>query len=257
MKPLRIDLASGRWPEKPESRTPAWAGFAFFGGNRLWLSVLGLVLVLPLLAHEVAYADTRADAETGGWEPERIVRKTTEDLLSALHANPEIYKTDRQKLMELVDEVLMPSLDFSLTSRLVMGRHWRKADAGQRKRFVQLFRDMLLRTYTHPLLEYADDVDIVFQPSGKRSEDDRTTVRTTLSFSGSEPVPVHYAMLRRERGWKVYDVLIGGISAVVTFRSSFGEDIRKHGIEGFLKRLEAHNARLLENERKRAEAGEE
>ena len=174
-------MAFGRWPER---KAPAWAGFSLFGGNRFWLLVLSLVLVLPLIAQTTAYADIKADVETRDWEPERIVRKTTEDLLSALHANPEIYKTDRQKLMELVDEVLMPSLDFSLTSRLVMGRHWRKADAGQRKRFVQLFRDMLLRTYTHPLLEYAEDVDIVFQPGGKRSDDDRTTVRTTLSFSG-------------------------------------------------------------------------
>ena len=229
---------------------------AFGRGNRFWWLLLGLALIFPPVAQKTAYADMAADMRD--WEPERIVRKTTEDLLNALHANPEIYKTDRRKLMELVDEVLMPSLDFPLTSRLVMGRHWRKADAGQRKRFVQLFRDMLLRTYTHPLLEYADDVNIEFPPGGQRGgDDDRATVRTTLSFSGREPVPVHYAMLRRDRGWKVYDVSIGGISAVVTFRGSFGEDIKKYGLEGFLKRLADHNARLLEKEEKKKLAADE
>ena len=201
---------------------------------------MGLALILSSLAlAPTAAADAHA--------PENIVRKTTEGLLKALRANPEIYKTDRKTLMDLVETVLMPSLDFPLTSRLVLGRYWRRASENQQARFVRSFRDMLLRTYTTPLLEYADDVDIAFQPSNE-PEDNRATVRTTLSFSGRDPVPVFYSMRRKEDGWKAYDVVIGGVSAVVTFRASFGEDIKKQGLEAFLNSLEAHNAQLLAND---------
>ena len=101
-------------------------------------------------------------------------------------------------------------------------------------------------------MEYAADVNIEFQPGKAQTNEKRATVRTTLSFSGSQPVPVHYSMRYKEDGWKVYDVVIGGISAVVTFRSSFSEDIKKRGLEGFLKKLETHNAQLAANERQQA-----
>ena len=201
-------------------------------------------LVLMWGLTSMPWADSSTDSD-----PEQIVRHTTQTILDALRADPEIYRQDRQKLMELVDRVLMPSLDFSLTSRLALGQHWRKASRQQRMEFERLFREMLLRTYTAPLLEYAADVNFAFPPGGQQQDDKRATVRTVLSFSGSEAVPVHYAMRHKDDGWKVYDVVIGGISAVMTFRSSFGEQINQRGMDQFLKKLAARNAELVEKDK--------
>ncbi|MGB0721296.1 MAG: MlaC/ttg2D family ABC transporter substrate-binding protein [Gammaproteobacteria bacterium] len=169
-----------------------------------------------------------------------VVRDTSDQLLTALRAERGRLSGDRLALMSLVEQILMPALDFRLTARLALGRAARDADEVQLRRFEGLFREMLLRTYTAPLLEYADDIRIEFPPPLPPRETDRATVRTELLIGDRPAVPVNYAMRRVDGQWRVYDVVIAGISAVITLRRDFESDIRKQGLDGFMDRLESH-----------------
>jgi phospholipid transport system substrate-binding protein len=172
--------------------------------------------------------------------PEQVVRTTADELLEQLRERRDALHSDPERLQRAVDAVLDPALDFDLTTRLVLGRHWRRATPGQRSRFSDEFRRMLLRTYSAPLLEYADDIAIDFLPS-PAPKDGRGSVRTVLSYRGSPPVAVNYQLRRTGEVWRIYDVVIEGVSAVVTFRATFGDAIQRLGLDAFLDRLEAKN----------------
>ncbi|MGB0713227.1 MAG: MlaC/ttg2D family ABC transporter substrate-binding protein [Gammaproteobacteria bacterium] len=173
-----------------------------------------------------------------------VVRDTSDRLLKVLREDHARLSGDRRALMETVEEVLMPALDFSLTARLALGRSGRTATPEQLTRFEGLFSEMLLRTYTAPLLEYADNIHIGFPPPTPQEKSDRASVRTELLIGERPPVAVNYSMRLSDGHWRVYDVVIAGISAVITFRRDFAADIRKHGLDGFMDRLEAHIAEL-------------
>ena len=166
-----------------------------------------------------------------------LIRQSSEQLLNRLRTDRERLLNDAEALREVVAQVLVPVLDFDVLSRLVLGRHFRKATPTQRQRFAQEFRDMLLRSYTAPLLKYADDIQIDYLPAVPSQRADRTMVRTRLSYRGSQGIPIDYRLRFKDGQWLVYDVKIMGLSAVGLFRQTFNADIQRLGIERFLARL--------------------
>ncbi len=98
----------------------------------------------------------------------------------------------------------------------------------------------LVRTYSGALASYRDQT-IEVRPLRMRPGDTEVTVRSLGRQAGAEPVPIEYDMERAANDWKVYDVRISGISLVANYRTSFGEEVRNHGIDGLIQVLAAKN----------------
>jgi phospholipid transport system substrate-binding protein len=190
-----------------------------------------VVLVLLL-------ASTRATAQ--GISPLEVVRDTSSRMLLALQSERAQIAQDSTRLYELVDEIVLPYFDFRRMSQWVLGRNWRTATAGQRERFVEQFRLLLVRTYGRALSEYADE-QVNYLPFDADSAADRVTVRTEIEQLGGTPIPIFYSMYLSDTGWKVYDVAISGISLVTNYRSSFGSIIRKDGMDSLIDQLDTRN----------------
>ena len=198
--------------------------------SRSW-ALLATLLLLSLT--RPAMATTAGQAET-------LVRMTTEQTLAVLRAEREILKAEPGRVYLLVDGIVLPHFDFYRMSRWVLGKHWRSASREQRSRFVEEFRTLLVKTYATALLAYSDErVEIV--PARKRGQVTRTTVRTEIRRPGSLPIPINYSMYLKDELWKVRDVTIDGISLVANYRSTFGAQIQRQGLEELIRRLEAHN----------------
>ena len=192
-----------------------------------------LATMMLLSLTQPAVANTAQQAES-------LVRMTTEEMLTILRAEREILKSDPGRIYYLVDGIVLPHFDFYRMSRWVLGKHWRSASRAQRSRFVEEFKTLLVRTYATALLAYSDErVEIL--PTRKRGQVTRMTVRTEIRRSGSLPIPINYSMYLRDGLWKVHDVTIDGISLVANYRSTFGAQIQRGGLEGLIRRLEAHN----------------
>ncbi len=192
----------------------------------------GMLLLLSLTQPAVA-----ATAE----QAEGLVRMTTEQMLAVLRAEREFLKAHPDRIYYLVHRIVLPHFDFDRMSRWVLGKYWRSATRGQRSRFVGQFRTLLVRTYATALLAYSDErVEIL--PVRTRGQVTRTTVRTEIRRSGGIPIPINYSMYLKNGLWKVHDVTIDGISLVTNYRSAFGAQIQRVGLEGLIQRLEAHNA---------------
>jgi len=135
---------------------------------------------------------------------------------------------------------VLPHVDFREATRLALGRDWRLATAEQRDQLVKQFQTLLLRIYTSSIGHYHGQTMQVQHLKVPAGADD-VTVRNRYLSPGHPPVSVDYAMHLTPQGWKIYDVIVDGVSIVLAFRSEFAQVVRQSGIDGLLARLEEKN----------------
>jgi len=171
--------------------------------------------------------------------PLELVQDTSSRMLAALRDEREAIRKDRSRLYELVSTIVLPYFDFERMSQWVLGRNWRTATPDQRTRFVEQFRNLLVRTYGTALADYADQ-KIIYLPFAGDMHAPTVKVRTEIEQGGST-IPISYSMYRSNDGWKVYDVAISGVSLVTNYRSSFNNIIRDEGIDSLIRQLAEKN----------------
>lgn len=202
--------------------------------NRLLVGLLIAAFSTPLAAGATAPM------------PEELVRERTAKIVELIKTNRDAYSKDHRKLYVMVDEQVLPYFDFRVMARSVLGHHWREATEDQRERFTREFRELLVRTYATALLKYNDE-EIAFLPFTARPDDQTAVVRTEVRPAGGGPsIPIHYGFYRSEAGWKVYDVVVEGVSLVTNYRSVYAQRIKKEGIEALIASLERSNREAAE-----------
>jgi phospholipid transport system substrate-binding protein len=181
-----------------------------------------------------AFADTNA--------AEKLVRDTGQKVLQILSDNKDKIKDDPQFLYKLVNEVIVPNVDFTAMSKLVLAKYWRTANDAQRQRFVAEFKGMLVRTYTNSLSEYAGNTDIHYLKSVDRNDGNYVTVYTEIVQSGKTNIPVDYSLHQTDAGYKIYDVVIEGLSLVKNYRTSFAKQIADTSLDALIEDMAQKNA---------------
>lgn len=182
--------------------------------------------------------------------PDVLVREVTNEVLEIVRADKAIQAGDTHRVMELVDAKVLPHFDFRRMTMLAVGRDWRDASPEQQTRLTEAFRTLLVRTYSNALTQYRDQT-IDFRPTRFAAADTRVQVRTEVRQSGAQPIGIDYMLEKSDTGWKVFDVIVAGVSLVTNYRGSFTQEIRAGGVDGLIKSLEAKN-RSLEAEQKRS-----
>jgi phospholipid transport system substrate-binding protein len=193
---------------------------------------------IAMLACLMALAlPARAQQDLG---PEELVRKVTQDVLDAIRSDKQLAAGDRQKALKLAEEKVLPHIDFEEAARLAVGRAWAQATPEQRKKLVEEFRRMLVRTYSNAISAYEGQTMQVL-PVRMKPGDTEVTVHNRYIRAGGKPLPVDYQMHKTDQGWKVYDITVEGVSLVLTYRSEFDAIVKQEGIDGLIKRLEEKN----------------
>ena len=123
---------------------------------------------------------------------------------------------------------------------LAMGRNWRQATPEQQKQLVEQFRQLLVRTYSGALTQYRNQT-MDYKPMRGDPAATEVTVRTEVVRQGQAPVQIDYSMAKGASGWKVYDVIVGGVSLVTNYRDEFNEQIKNGGVDGLIKTLADRN----------------
>jgi phospholipid transport system substrate-binding protein len=179
----------------------------------------------------------RAQQDLG---PEELVRKVTQDVLDAIRSDKQLAAGDKQKALKLAEEKVLPLIDFEEATRLAVGRAWAQATPEQRKKLVEEFRRMLVRTYSNAISAYEGQTMKVL-PVRMKPGDTEVTVHNQYIRAGGTPLPVDYQMHKTDQGWKIYDITVEGVSLVLTYRSEFDAVVKQSGIDGLIKRLEEKN----------------
>ena len=177
--------------------------------------------------------------------PDELVKRVTLEVLDIVKHDREIQAGDHRKILALVDEKVLPHFEFGAMTRIAMGRNWRQASPEQKKALISEFRTLLVRTYSSALSSYQDE-RFEFRPLRAKAGDSDVTVNVRVIQPGRQPVAIDYDMEKTPGGWKCYNVYVAGVSLVANYRSEFDAEVRKGGIDGLLKSLQAKN-RSLEN----------
>jgi|HigsolmetaAR201D_1030396.scaffolds.fasta_scaffold03603_8 ABC-type transport system involved in resistance to organic solvents, auxiliary component len=181
-----------------------------------------------------------AAAQEAAQSPEALVKDTTEKVLAALENHQDEIKANPQAVMPLVRDIVLPQFDFVQMSKLVLARNWREASPEQQQRFVEEFRELLIRTYGTSLSQYSGQ-KVNYLPNPPSPQPDRATVRTEIVQPSGPPIPVVYQLRQGKDGWKVFDVVIEGVSLVQNYRSTFNSEIQQGGIDGLISKLSERN----------------
>jgi phospholipid transport system substrate-binding protein len=192
------------------------------------LAAVSVLLLSVLLAPAAARA-------AGDVSPQELVRETSSRMLKALREERELIANNPEHLYELVSTIVLPYFDFERMSMWVLGKNWRTATADQRVQFVEQFRQLLVRTYGTALSEYSDE-EIIYLPVLGDGKQERVTVRTEIEQAGST-IPISYSMYKAHDGWKVYDVVISGVSLVTNYRSTFSSIIEDKGMDSLIRQM--------------------
>ena len=193
---------------------------------------LGLALALPALTQAQDMA------------PDVLAKSVTEEVIAAIKTDKDIQAGNSDKVLGLVESMVAPHFNFARMTRLAVGAPWRQATAPQQQSLTDEFRTLLVRTYTSAFTQYRDQV-ITYRPLKLQPGDTEVVVRSQIKQKGgADPIDVNYSMEKTDKGWKVYDVMIAGISLVQNYRSNFTTEIQKNGIDGLIKTLAEKNKSL-------------
>ncbi|MDR1424146.1 MAG: ABC transporter substrate-binding protein [Azoarcus sp.] len=175
--------------------------------------------------------------------PDALVRHVTDEVTAIVRNDKAIQSGDASKVLALVDEKVLPHFDFRRMTMLAVGKDWRSATPEQQTRLTTAFRTLLVRTYSNALTQYRDQI-IDYKPLRASPGDQQVKVSTEVRQAGAQPINIDYVLEQSPDGWKVFDVLVAGVSLVTNYRGNFGDQIRVKGIDGLIASLEDKNKSL-------------
>ncbi|MBI4196077.1 MAG: ABC transporter substrate-binding protein [Betaproteobacteria bacterium] len=177
--------------------------------------------------------------------PYALAKNVTDEVLAIVRADKDIQSGNQRKVLELVESKVAPHFNFARMTQLAMGRNWRQASAEQQKRLVGEFRALLIRTYTSAFTQYRNQT-VEYRPLRMAPTDTDVVVQSLIRQPNGRPVAVDYGMEKTDRGWKVYNVKVEGISLVENYRNTFNTEIQKSGMDGLIKVLSEKNRALMQ-----------
>lgn len=195
----------------------------------------GIALTLGLLTALGAAPVAAGDAGTD--TPQATIRTVTGEVLAVLRANQDTLRKDPAAVAAQVAKIVDPHLDFSIMSQEALGVGWRRADQGQRSRFAQAFHQLLTDDFAAALERYSGQTVKLMDVRWEDAAHHRAVVSSQLEGSGKQPVQVDYRMYHAGGSWKVYDVVVDGVSLLLNYRQAFASELQHEDLDTLISRL--------------------
>ncbi len=187
-----------------------------------------LLQVMPALAADEA--------------PDALIDRLTKEALDTIAADKAVQAGDVGRIITLMDEKIMPHLNFQRMTSSAVGPAWRQATPEQRKRLELEFKTLLVRTYAGAMSQ-AKNLSFSVKPLRAAPEDKEVIVRTMITGRG-DPVQLDYRLEKTPgvgAGWKIYNLNVLGVWLVDTYRSQFAQEINAKGLDGLIATLSDRN----------------
>lgn len=174
--------------------------------------------------------------------PDAFIKRVSTDILDTIKADKSILSGDTNKIGVLVDQRVMPHLNFQRMTASAVGPGWRQATPEQQKRLQDEFKTLLVRTYSGALSQVSDQT-IVVKPLRAAPDDKEVIVRTEVRGKG-EPIQLDYRVEKAPgdaSGWRIYNLNVMGVWLVDNYRSQFAQEINAKGVDGLIASLAERN----------------
>ncbi len=172
--------------------------------------------------------------------PEDFVMEVSNNILEAIRKDTKLQQGQKAAVEKLVDEQMMPAVDFLRMTRMAVGPKWREATPAQREQLQRLFRETLIQVYSGAL-SMAKDQKVRLLPRGQNDGTEAVvrTAMTSISDPGKPEVQIVYRLRNlKDQGWKVIDVNVEGVWLVSNYRNQYGSIAAQEGIGGLIRRME-------------------
>ncbi|MGD8863236.1 MAG: ABC transporter substrate-binding protein [Myxococcales bacterium] len=212
---------------------------------RTLCAALALLLAVPLLSSTAA-AQAKASAEKGatneaGTTPKQIVERTVDKALAVLR-DPNYSGADkRQARFEKVRDIVSEVFNWEDMAQRSLGVHWRSIDDAQRKRYVDLFKELLADRYMEDINRFRGHEKVIVHDMHK--EGDSFRVDTTVITTSREEVPISYFLHAEGDTYKIHDFAVEGVSLVNHYRKSFSRFLVNRDFSELIKKLESKASR--------------
>ena len=189
-----------------------------------------------------AWLALAAPAHAADDTPDVFIKRVSTDILDTLKNDKSIRGGDVQKISAMVDQRVMPHVNFQRMTASAVGPGWRQATPEQQKRLQDEFKTLLVRTYAGALNQVSD-LSIVVKPLRAAADDKEVLVRTEVRGKG-EPIQLDYRVEKSAdapAGWKIYNLNVMGIWLVDNYRSQFAQEVNAKGVDGLIASLAERN----------------
>jgi phospholipid transport system substrate-binding protein len=195
-----------------------------------WMALASLpAITRPTAADEVASAPSMVN-------PQALIADLSSQLLAGLDQDSGAIRRHSDRVLALIDRLLSPHFDADYTARLVLGEHWRSATPDQRQRFAVAFYQRLLRTYVGAVTEWTAD-RFKLLPMNRDAEALQVAVPTEVTSAVGTRIRVDYRLRRTNAGWKIFDVIVDGVSYVRSYNDDVDTDVARNGLDAAIARL--------------------
>ncbi len=174
--------------------------------------------------------------------PDALIKRLSTDVLDSIKADKTIQTGDVSRIVALVDQKIMPNVNFQRMTASAVGPAWRQATPEQQKRLQEEFKTLLVRTYAGALSQVSDQT-IVVKPLRAAAEDKEVVVRTEVKGRG-DPIQLDYRLEKtpgQGNGWQIFNLNVLGVWLVETYRSQFAPEINAKGLDGLIGTLGDRN----------------
>lgn len=200
------------------------------------MNILKKYLAVAVTFGTLLFAGTAMAQEA----PDALVKRISQEVIDNAKADKSIQGGNQQRILSLVEEKILPYIDFERMTALAAGRYWRDATPEQKKQLTDEFRSLLVYTYSGALSQVRDQ-KIDFKPLRGSPSDTEVEVRSQVIQPRGEPIQLNYRMEKIANGWKIYDVNVLGAWLVESYKGTFASEIGRSGIDGLIKVLAAKN----------------
>jgi phospholipid transport system substrate-binding protein len=175
--------------------------------------------------------------------PDVLIKRISEDVMNVAKTDKDVQSGNSRRIQQVVDERILPYVDFQRMTSLVAGRYWREATPDQQKRLTDEFRSLLMYTYSGAIAQVRDQ-KIEYRPLRADPSDREVVVNTQVIQPRAEPIQLSYRLEKTPSGWKIFDMNVLGAWLVETYKGSFAAEIGKSGVDGLIKTLSDKNKKL-------------
>ena len=172
--------------------------------------------------------------------PDALIKEVSTDVLEAVKADKTIQAGDTRKVIALVDQKVLPYINFQRMTASAVGRYWKQATPDQQTRLQNEFKLLLVRTYSGALSQVSTEQAVELKPMRSTPTDAEVVVRTEIRGKG-DPIQLDYRLEKAGASWKIYDVNVLGVWLVENYRNSFAQEIGANGIDGLIGKLAERN----------------
>jgi len=208
--------------------------------------------LLAVLGLFIGFAAQPAAAQSAAEAPDVLIKRISQQVLDIAKNDPQIQAGNYRRIMDVVEEHILPHVDFERMTALAVGRYWREATPEQQKRLTEEFRNLLVYTYSGAISQVKDQ-RVEFRPFRAAPDDTEVEVRSRVLQARGEPIQLNYRLEKKADGWKIYDVNVLGAWLVDSYRNTFASEIGKNGIDGLIGTLSERNKRLAASAAKTAQ----